>query len=123
MFDQVKSMGAVAGLLRDTDRLREAGEELRRRLAEVRAEGEAGAGAVRVTAAGDMTIVRIEIGPALVGSLNDDESRASCERLVAEAANDALRRARALARGEVTRLAREMGLPDLPGLSGLLSNG
>ncbi|RMH24719.1 MAG: hypothetical protein D6693_09700 [Planctomycetota bacterium] len=120
MFDQIKSVGAVAGLMRDKERLRRAADTLTRRLAEVRATGDAGVGAVRVTAAGDMTIVSVELSPALAASIVDEESRAACERLIAEAANEALRRARALAQGEVTRLAREMGLPDLPGLGGLL---
>jgi len=119
MFDQFKTMGALAGLMKNTDRLREAGEELKARLAELRATGEAGGGAVRVVASGELSIVEVALSDAAAGA-NDSESRDMLEELILEATNEALRRARALAQGEIARMADELGLPGMPGLGGLL---
>ena len=44
MFDKLKTMGAVASLLKDKDKLREIGTRLKQRAEEVRASGEAGGG-------------------------------------------------------------------------------
>lgn len=117
-----KTMGAVASLLKNKDKLRESGEELKRRLAEIRATGEAGGGVVRVTASGDMKIVGVEIAPAACAGA-DDQSRSMLQDLIAEATNHALSRARALAQGEIARMANELGLPDIGGLTGLLPMG
>lgn len=119
MFDQFKTMGALAGLMKNKERLHEAGEELKARLAEIRATGEAGGGVVRVVASGDFKIVEVKLSDATAGA-SDDRSRAMLEDLIAEATNEALRRARALAQGEVARMADELGLPGMPGLGGLL---
>ncbi len=119
MFDQFKTMGALAGLMKNKDRLHEMGEELKARLADVRATGEAGGGVVRVVASGDFQIVEVKLNEA-AASASDDRSREMLQDLIAEASNEALRRARALAQGEVARMADELGLPGMPGLTGLL---
>lgn len=119
MFDQFKSLGAVAGILRNREKIREAGEELKRRLEDIRAEGEAGGGAVRVTASGDMRILNVELSPAAMKS-SDAVSRRHLESLIAEASTDALRRAKALLQGEIVRLTDELGLQNIPGLERLL---
>lgn len=120
MFDQFKAMGALSGLLRDQDRLREIGEDLKRRLEEIRVEGRAGQGAVRATASGDMRVVDVSFQPAMLAS-GETDGKNEAEALIAEAVNDALRQAREAAQREVAHVARELGLPDVPGLERLLA--
>lgn len=122
MLDQFKAMGALAGLMKNQDRLRQAGEDLKDRLEEIHAQGEAGGGAVRVTASCHMKIISVQLSPAATAAA-DEESRSLLQSLIIEASNEALFRARALAQAEVTRMAQEMGLPDLPGLDRLLPGG
>ncbi len=117
MFDNLKAMGAVAGLLKNQDKLKSAMERVRRTLADTRLTGESGGGAVRAIVTGDLRILSIEVGPALATGLAADSSRRMAETLITEAVNDGLRKAGRLVSAE----ARELGLPDLPGgLSGLL---
>lgn len=122
MFDQFKTMGALAGLMKNPDRLRQAGDDLKRQLENIRVTGEAGSGAVRVTASGDMTIVNIELSESAGAGLSDEASTQMLESLVMEASNQALSQARVLAQREIARLAEELGLPTVPGLDRLLSS-
>lgn len=124
MFDQMKMLGALAGLLRNKERLREAGERVRARLSETRVTGEAGGGAVRVTMNGAMEVVRVELSPAM--GMGGAGSVSMAESLVAEATNQALKLAQAAAREAVASEAENMGLGEIfggireSGLGGLL---
>ena len=120
MFDQFKAMGAVAGLLKNTDRLREAGERVKARLESVRTEGASGGGAVRVRATGRLRIESIEVSPAIGAALagTDDATRNDAHTLITLAINEALQRAEAQARDEVARELDELGLGDLAGMGG-----
>lgn len=124
MFDQMKAMGALAGLLKNQDKLKEAGERLQRRLDEVRVVGAAGGGAVRVTMTGKMRTVEVELEPSIFAGSPDDaggpERRAITQDLIAEAVNDAARRAQEVMREETEKMARELDLPPIPGMDKLL---
>ncbi len=125
MFDKLKTMGALAGLLKDKDRLRAAGERIRARAEEIRAEGEAGGGAVRAVASGRLMVVSIEVAPALAaGMAADQNTRQLAGSMIADAVNGALAGAQRQIQEEIRREARELGLDDLPGgldgLGGLL---
>lgn len=121
MFDNLKAMGAVAGLLKNKDKLRAAGERISSKLEATRVEGEAGSGAVRVTADGKLRILHVSLSPGLAGAFADASSRTMAEGLIAEAVNDALRKARDKAREAANVEARELGLPEIPPeLAGLL---
>lgn len=127
MFDKLKTMGAIAGLLKDKDRLRAAGERIKARAEEIRAEGEAGGGAVRVVASGKLKVLSIDVAPALVaGMAADDRTRGLAGSLIAEAVNAALAGAQRQIQEEIGREARGLGLDDLPGalggLGGLLGS-
>lgn len=116
MFDKLKSMSAVAALLKNPDAVRDAAARVRQRLAGLRVTGEAGHGAVRVTAGGDLKIHAVEIAPALLAG-TDPASRARAESLIAEAVNAVLERAQGAARAAIADEARDLGLGDLaPGL-------
>jgi len=117
MFDQFKAMGQVAALLRDKEKLREAGERVKARLEAVRAEGEAGGGAVRATVNGKMSLISLELAPALLSG----GEKPMVEGLIIEAVNKAGEAAQERARAALDEEAREMGLPELPGgIGGLL---
>ncbi len=121
MFDKLKAMGAVAGLMKNQDRLREAFERVKRRAGEGRWTGEAGAGAVRATVDGSMRVQSIEVAPALAaGMAADDRTRALAGSLIAEAVNAAIASAKRALVDDLTREAAALGLPLPPELAGVL---
>lgn len=121
MFDNLKAMGAVAGLMKNKDRLREVGERVKEKMARARIGGEAGGGAARAVVNGQMRVVEIELSaPLVAGMAADDRTRALAGSLIADAVNSALERAQAMLQEEISKEARELGLPDLPGLGDLL---
>lgn len=120
MFEHLKMAGALAGLMKNKDALREASERIRRRLAEARATGSAGGGAVQATASGEMRIVSIRIEPALAAGLSDPANHALAEQLIAEAVNNALDQAKGMAQSIAVKEADALGLPGLGGLAGML---
>lgn len=123
MFDKLKAMGQMAALLKDKDKIKEITGRVKARAAEVRAIGESGAGAVRVTADGQMRVLKVEMQPALVaGMAADERTRELAGTLIADAVNEAIRNAQATMKTVLEREAKELGLPDLPGdLAGMLS--
>jgi len=110
MFDSFKTMGALAGLMKNREALREAGERVRATLAETVVTGEAGGGAVRVEMTGELRVRSVRLPPG-AGAVDEGE-RAMLERLVVEATNDAMARARATVERVVGEEARELGLPE-----------
>lgn len=121
MFDQLKAMGAVAGLLKDKERLRQMTEQFKDKMERTRVTGAAGGGAVRVTISGKLRVTDVEISPALGSSMGSgDAGRLPLQELILEATNDALERVQLLIQEEAARRAKELGLPDMPGLGNLL---
>lgn len=122
MFDQMKQMGAIAGLLKNKEKLAEAGARVKRTLDERPVTGEAGGGAVRVTVGGEMRVQRVEIAPAVAAGIGaGDEARRQIEGLIAEATNDAMRLAQLRLKEAIDREAQELGLDGLGDqLGGLL---
>lgn len=122
MFDQMKQMGAIAGLLKNKDKLAEAGARVKRELEDRPATGEAGGGAIRVTVGGEMKVLRVEIAPAIAAGLGaGDEARGQIESLIAEATNDAMRLAQLRLKEAVDREAAALGIEGLGDqLGGLL---
>lgn len=116
MFDQMKTMGALAGLLKNRAKMEEIAHRLKETLEAVRGEGEAGGGAVRVTASGRMRIVRVELSPALAAGAGDDMA----SRLIEEATNAALADAELRAKDAVEREMRAMDIPGGEALAGSL---
>ena len=121
MFDQMKAMGAMAGLLRDKQRMREIGERIQSTLETVRVGGEAGGGAVRVTVTGKLEVDSVVIDPAILSA--GEAGRDLAQNLIAEAVNDANRKARVIIEKEMRRVSEDLGLPDIPGLGSLLGSG
>src|SRR3954470_11581916 len=122
MLDKLKAMGAVASLLKDKDKLREIGARLKQRAEEVRAAGEAGGGAVRVTVNGQMKVLEVSLTPALVsGMAADERTRALAGSLIGDAVNSAIVAAQHAMKSVIEKEGRDLGIPDLgEGLGNLL---
>ena len=121
MLEQMKAMGAIAGLMKNKDRLREVGERARARIESARLTGEAGGGAVRVLVSGRMQVLSVHIDPAACAALASG-ARADVETLIADATNDALEKAQALLKEEAARAADELGLSEAVDLRGMMGN-
>ncbi|HVZ94136.1 MAG TPA: YbaB/EbfC family nucleoid-associated protein [Phycisphaerales bacterium] len=121
MFDQFKAFGQLAALMKDKDRLKAAAEEFRAKLDRISVTGTSGGGAVRVTMNGQLRVTDVFLDPALVAGLqHGDSGRTMAQSLIMDAMNDASERARAIVGQEAQRHAKELGLPDMPGLQNLL---
>lgn len=117
MFDTFRAAGALAGLMKNKEALREAGERIRRSLEELRCTGHGGEGRVRVTVSGKMRVLAVEIDPPL---LAEPGARESIEGFVREAANSAMEQAQSKAQEVVAEEARQLGLPEMPGIERML---
>jgi hypothetical protein len=82
--------------------------ELRQKTTEAASAG----GKVRVTVAGDASIVSIKIDPAVI----DARRAGELERMVLEAVNNALEKAKEMSAEHMKGLVADMGLPNIPGL-------
>ena len=125
MFDNLKNMAGLAGLMKDLPRIKSKMEEVKRGLADLRVEAESGGGAVRATVNGQMRIVSLYVDQALLSGLVDcsnADDRTMAEDLIAGAVNAALEKARQEAERHLADAARDLNLPLPPGgLGGLLS--
>lgn len=124
MFESLRNMAGLAGVMKDLPRIKARFEAAKKRLAELTISAETGGGAVRATASGALRIVSIEIDQPLMAGLidsQDPDDRSMAEDLIAGAVNAALEKARELAAREMASAAEELGIP-IPagGLSGLL---
>lgn len=121
MFDKLKAMGAVAGLLGKKDQLRDAMDRVKEKMAAARVTGAAGQGAVKAIVSGKMQVVSIEMAPALAaGIAADPKTRELAGNLITEAVNDGLTKAQSLLKECVEAEAKALGLPGLPGLDELM---
>ncbi len=111
----LKDLGALMGLAKQLPRIKEEMERMQQRVAAVIAEGDAGAGLVRVRVNGRLEVLSCTISEeALRGG-----DREMLEDLVRGATNQALAKAKQLAGEEARKMAQELGLPsglELPGL-------
>lgn len=120
MFDSFKAMGTLAGLMKNRERLVEAGRRVRDRLERTVVHGRAGGGAVTASVNGHMTLLSVELDPAML-SARDEAARQMVQDLIREAVNDALTRAQAAAKEAIAQEAEELGLGEMAEqLQGLL---
>ncbi|SRR6266849_1224170 len=110
----IKDLGQLVSLmtkLPSIDKIKEEAERMQQRLAEIQAEGDAGAGMVKVRVNGRMEVQACQISDEAM-KLNDKEM---LEDLIAAAVNQAIARARQLAAEETGKMASNLGIP--PGMS------
>jgi DNA-binding protein YbaB len=116
MLDKLKAMGALAGVMKNQEGIRQATERVKVKLAAARLTGESGSGACRVTVSGDMKVLSVELAPALVrGMAADDKTRELASNLIVEATNSAMQKAQATIAENVQAEANGLGLGDLVG--------
>ena len=124
MFEQMKTMGALAGLLKNKERLKQISDEFRETIEKLRVTGVAGGSAVRVTVNGRFHVIEVYISPVAVtgAAAEGDAGKAQLEALILEATNDAVTRAQALVGEEARAMAKDLGVEDLPGVDKLLGS-
>ncbi len=125
MFDSLKGMAGLAGLLKDLPRIKAKMEQVKQRLGEQTVSAQTGGGAVQVTANGLMRVVSLELDQSLLRGLVDPanpDDRALAEDLIVGAVNSALEKAREMAQQQMVAAADELGVPVPPGaIEGLMS--
>src|SRR6266851_284986 len=112
MFEK---LSAFAGMIRNLPKMKEELERTQQRLGQLTAEGDAGAGMVKVRANGRMEILGCSISEDAM-KLNDREM---LEDLIRSATNQALEKVRRLAAEEMSKTMTGMGMPagmNLPGM-------
>jgi DNA-binding protein YbaB len=120
MFDNVRMLTSLAGLMKNKDGLKQAGERIKAKMEATRVTGVAGGGAARAVATGSMKILEVELSPALVmGMAGDPKTHQLAGTLIAEAVNMAIREAQGKLQQAVSEEAKALGLPDMPELSGM----
>jgi hypothetical protein len=115
MFDKLKGMQSLMGLLGNLPKIQEEMAQMQERLAQVSAEGDAGAGMVRVKVNGKLDVVTCAISDEAM-ALNDREM---LQDLIKSAVNQAVAKAREAIQAETGKMAGNLGLPPgfkLPGM-------
>ena len=124
MFDQMKTMGALAGLLKDREKMQRIAEEFQEKLEHISVIGTSGGGAVRVTVSGKMRVTEVFLDPSLVTGMaqggEGDGGREMAESLVREATNEALLLAQQRVKEEAQRISEDLGVPEIPGMDRML---
>ena len=113
-----KGIGQLAGLMGQMPRIREEMERLQQRLPQLTAEGDAGAGMVKVRVNGRLEVVGCVLSDEVM-RLGDKEM---LEDLIQAAANQAIVKVRQQIAEETSKMASTLGLPPgvgLPGVPGL----
>jgi DNA-binding YbaB/EbfC family protein len=110
-----KELGQIMGLAKQLPKIKEEMDRLQQRLAQVSAEGDAGAGMVKVRVNGKQEVVACTISDEAFKA----GDREVLEEMVRGAVNQALDRVRKLAAEETSRMAANLGLPLGMGLPGM----
>lgn len=120
MFDQLKTMKALAGMMGNADEIKARFEQMQRELEHKSVSADAGAGAVRVTINGKLKVTEVKLDPAMTAALVGEGSEADremIEELIVSATNAAMTQAQEMVKDG---LAEATGGLNLPGLDGLL---
>ncbi len=110
-----KELGQLASLMRQGPRIKEEMEKLNKRLGELTADGEAGAGMVKVRMNGRMELLSCTISDEAM-ALNDREL---LEDMIRGAVNLAIQKTREMSAEETSKLASNLGFGGMD-LSGIL---
>ncbi len=108
-----KELGQMASMLKQLPKIKEEVERLQQRLGQITAEGDAGAGMVKVRVNGRMEVVACQLSDE---ALRDREM---LEDMIRAATNQALERVRKLSAEETAKMASTLGVPPGVGLPGL----
>jgi DNA-binding protein YbaB len=124
MFDSLRGMAGLAGIMKDLPRIKAKLEEVKAEIAAREVQASTGGGAVTAFASGRLRIVRIEFDHALLAAIvegDSDDDRALAADLVTGACNGALDKAQEMIAEALSNAAGELDLPIPAGmLEGLL---
>lgn len=121
MFDQLKNLKDLAGLMGNAGQIKEKFEAMQEQLAGKTVEAEAGAGAVRVTVNGKLQVTAVKLDPSMTAALVGEGDQADLgliEELVVSATNAALAKAQHMIKDEMAELTGGMNLPGMDQLMG-----
>jgi len=111
-----KELGQLAGMMRQLPKIKEEMDKLQQRLGQLTAEGDAGAGMVRVRVNGRMEVQACILSDEALKTADKE----MLEDLIQAATNQALERIRRQVADETSKMASGFGLPpglSIPGLS------
>lgn len=122
MLDNLKAMQALAGLMKNKDKLTEAGERIKARTETMRVTGQAGGGACRATVTGRLELVDLVLDPALLAGMSiDEKTRDLATSLIRDAVNEANRLAQEQIKQMISKEADALGLSGMADqLTGLI---
>jgi len=110
-----KEIGQFASLMRNLPKIQEEVQQLQERIGRIVAEGDAGAGMVKVRVNGRMEVLACTLTDEALKSAD----REMLEDLIKAATNQAITKARQQAAEETGKMATGLGLPPGMGLPGL----
>jgi nucleoid-associated protein EbfC len=110
MFDGLKNLGDIAGLMKKAREMQEQMKTVQEELAKKQVTADAGAGMVQATVNGRMELVKLKIDKTKVDP-NDTEM---LEDVIVAAVHAAQVRAGEVLKAEMSKMASDMGLP--PGM-------
>lgn len=116
MFDKMKNLKELASLMGNMGDMKERMEQMQDELAKKTAQGDAGAGAVRVELNGKFEVLSVTIDPAMVGVLagsGSDADREMVEALLAGAFNNAVEKVQEMLKDSLGDITGGMGLPGM----------
>ena len=109
MFDALKNLGGLGEMMR---KAKEMQEKFQEELGRKQITAEAGGGMVQATVSGRMELIKLKIDKSKI-DVNDTEM---LEDVIVAAVHAAQARAAEVVKGEMNKMAGEMGLP--PGMMG-----
>jgi DNA-binding YbaB/EbfC family protein len=108
MFDMFRNMGKMAEMMRNLPKIQEEMGKMRDRVAQITAEGDAGAGMVKARFNGKLEMLSLTISDE---AAKDPEMLAT---LVKAAVNQAIAKVQEAIAAESQGMAANLGLPGLP---------
>lgn len=116
MFDQLKNIKELAGLMGNLGDLKAKMEQAQAELATKTVQAESGAGAVRVKMNGKFEVVEVKIDPAMIMTLagtGTDADRQMVEELIASAMNAAVLKVQELLQDTLGEATGGLNLPGM----------
>ncbi|MGD1926852.1 MAG: YbaB/EbfC family nucleoid-associated protein [Paracoccaceae bacterium] len=107
----LKGLGDMGKLMKQAQEMQAKMAEATEKMAELTAEGSAGAGMVKAVASGQGEVKSLTVDPSLLESAEDKEV---LEDLIVAAVNDAIKQAREAGQAEMAKVTE--GLPLPPGM-------
>lgn len=121
MFDQMKNLKQLAGLMGNAGEIKAKFEAMQAELEQKTVEADAGAGAVRVTINGHLRVIGVHLDPAMTTALVGEGAEADkgmVEELIVSATNAAMTKAQLMIKDEMASITGGLNLPGMDQLMG-----